>query len=166
MKKILVIMLSVIIICFTGCGKKYDPLPNAEELLNQIKKSVSTIGRIEAFDESSDPNGKLGRPGEYISKADFEDTRIDQIGEYLIGGTLETFENSSDCIKRYEYLKSLQDPSLGAFGVTQYIYKYDNVLLRIEYDLTPEQAQEYHARFDEIMSKYQDIKSQKADTSE
>lgn len=144
----------------------YEDLVDSQSLAEQIKAANSNVGEIEAFDESTDPNGNLGRPGEYISKADFEDTRLEQYGEYLVGGTIETFENESDCNDRYEYLKTLQDSSLGMLALDQYMYKYDKAIFRIEYDLTPDQAEEYHEQIDTIMEQYQDISTQESDTGE
>lgn len=175
-KRIVVVMMAgMLAVSATACGgsegasaggqeatqaeaePEYEELPDSQNLAEQIKEANSNVGEIEVFDESTDPNGNLGRPGEYISKADFEDTRLDQYGEYYTGGTIETFENESDCDNRYEYLKTMQDSSLGAFGLNQYMYKYDKAIFRIEYDLTPDQAEEYHAQIDTIMEQYQDI---------
>lgn len=183
-KKIAVIMLaSMLAVSATACGESegasngergvneetepvYEDLPDSQSLAEQIKAINSNVGGIEAFDESTDPNGNLGRPGEYISKADFEDTRLEQYGEYLVGGTIETFENESDCNNRYKYLKTLQDSSLGILALDQYMYKYDKAIFRIEYDLTPDQAEEYHSQIDTIMEQYQDISTQESDTGE
>ena len=43
------------------------------------------------------------------------------------------------------------EPELGAFGVNQYIYKYNLAVFRVSYDLTPSQAEEYKQAMDEIM---------------
>ena len=184
-KRIVVVMMAgMLAVSATACGgsegasaggqeatqaeaePEYEELPDSQNLAEQIKEANSNVGEIEVFDETTDPNGNLGRPGEYISKADFEDTRLDQYGEYYTGGTIETFENESDCDNRYEYLKAMQDSSLGAFGLGQYMYKYDKAIFRIEYDLTPDQAEEYHTQIDTIMEQYQDISTQESDTGE
>lgn len=184
-KKMVTIALSLCLCCsLTACGgsggssdegqeapqeetePEYEELPDSQSLAEQIKAVNSNVGEIEAFDESTDPNGNLGRPGEYISKADFEDMRLEQYNEYYTGGTIETFENESDCDNRYEYLKAMQDSSLGAFGLNQYMYKYDKAIFRIEYELTPDQAEEYHTQIDTIMEQYQDISTQESDTGE
>ena len=127
-KKIATIMLvSMLAVSATACGGSegvsnggegaikeevepvYEDLVDSQSLAEQIKAANSNVGEIEAFDESTDPNGNLGRPGEYISKADFEDTRLEQYGEYHVGGTIETFENEFDCNDRYEYINTWQD---------------------------------------------------------
>lgn len=156
MKKVFLLLLMVFMI--TGCGsaEKKAELPDSESLLTELKTKNSNLDKIQAFTEETDPNEKLGRPGYYISKADFSDSRLDQEGsEYLVGGTLETFSSKGDCEKRAEYLTKLNDPSIGAIAVNQYIYMYDKVLLRVDYNLTPEQAEEYKGQFDEIMKQYE-----------
>jgi len=156
MKKILLLLLMVLML--SGCSsiEKKAELPNAEGLLTELKEKNSNLDKIQAFTEETDPNEKLGRPGNYISKADFTDTRLDQEGsEYLVGGTLETFSSKEDCKKRAEYLNKMNDPSIGFLALNQYVYQYDKVLLRIDYDLTPEQADEYKSQFDVIMKQYE-----------
>lgn len=155
MKKILLFLLMVLML--TGCSaEEKAELPKAESLLTELKEKNSNLDKIQAFTAETDPNEKLGRPGNYISKADFTDTRLDQEGsEYLVGGTLETFSSKEDCKKRAEYLNKMNDPSIGFLALNQYVYQYDKVLLRIDYDLTPEQADEYKSQFDVIMKQYE-----------
>jgi hypothetical protein len=155
MKKVLLFLLMLLML--TGCSsEKKAELPKAESLLTELKEKNSNLDKIQAFTEETDPNKKLGRPGYYISKADFSDTRLDQKGsEYLVGGTLETFSSKDDCDKRAEYINKMNDPSIGILAVNQYIYKYDKVLLRVDYSLTSEQGGEYKMQFDEIMKQYE-----------
>lgn len=137
----------------------YAELVDAGNLLNQLKEVNSNVGTIVVYTAETDGNQLLGRPGYYTSKASFEDLRIEQydVANNPKGGTVEVFDNDEDCNSRYEYLSSMQDPSLGAFGVTQYIYKYDQAIFRIEYDITPDEADVYHSEIDDIMSQYQPI---------
>ncbi len=135
--------------------KKKGEVPPAEGLLNELKAKNANLSGIDVFNSSTDPNGKLGRPGYYISKADFADSRVEQVGEYLCGGTLETFSSEADCKNRTAYLNRLNDPSLGFLALNQYVYSYKKVLFRVEYDLTPEQAEEYHQQMNEIMNGYE-----------
>lgn len=165
MKKILAILLAGIFLI--GCSSsgtskgQNSVMPTkevkeftAENLLLYLKDKNSNLDKIVVYDENTDPNEKLGRPGNYIGKADFSDSRIEQTGEDLIGGTIEVFENSKDCQSRADYLDKFNDSSLGAFGVNAYIYQYDKAVLRVDYKLTPEQAEEYHTQMDEIMTLY------------
>lgn len=106
-------------------------------------------------DENTDPNGNLGVPSNYITKADFSDSRVEQTGERLSGGTIETFLNKNDCQNRADYLKKMSNSSMGAFGVNQYIYEYDLSVFRVSYDLTSEQAEEYHEQMTEIINEWE-----------
>lgn len=137
----------------------YAEMVDAENLLNQLKEVNANVGTIVVYTAETDANQLLGRPGYYTSKASFEDLHIEQydVANDPKGGTVEVFENTEDCDSRYEYLSSMQDPSLGAFGVTQYIYKYDKAIFRIEYDITPDEAEVYHSEIDAIMSQYQPV---------
>ena len=96
----------------------------------------------------------------YTSKIIFEDTRLEQVNannEFLTeeerdeptGGTVEVFNNKEDMEKRKNYIESL---SSSASIFNQYIYSNDCVLLRLEHDLTPTQAQEYEKAFNEVIS--------------
>lgn len=155
MKKVLLFLLMVLMLSGCSVEKKVE-LPNAESLLTELKGKNTNLDKIQAFTAETDPNEKLGRPGNYISKADFSDMRLDQEGsEYLVGGTLETFSSKDDCKKRADYLNKMNDQSLGFLALNQYVYPYDKVLLRIDYKLTSEQAEEYKTQFDQIMKRYE-----------
>lgn len=164
MKKKLCFSLSVLcclFMCLSGCNKTQtvgtqEPLPEskpeitAESLIAAIS-DLENFGESIIYDENNDVNELLGRPNQYIGKVDFSDKRCEQYGEYLVGGTFEIFSSEKDCNSRHTYLLQFTDPSLGAFGLHQYIYKYSNVILRIEYDLTSSQAEEYRDKFTEYI---------------
>lgn len=176
MKKIVrFIMLLVIIILLitslTGCGnnkpieqtntnndievnqtsnKKYT----AEEIANKLKEKNSNIGKIVVYTEDTDLNKMLGRPNQYTSKVKFEDLRLEQMDESFeeyepTGGTIEVFSNEKDMQSRKEYLEYLTSSS--SF-FAQYMYTKDVYILRINYQLTPTQAQEYEKIFNEIFN--------------
>lgn len=151
-KSALMAVIAILLAALVACGSS-EPKEEitADGLLNSLKEKISTVGTIVVFDEESDPNGNLGRPGNYIGKADFEDTRVESFGETLSGGTIEVFSSKSDCNDRYKYLSNFLDADMGALGLNQYMYKYDFVIFRVSFDLTPEQASEYEAAMNEIM---------------
>ena len=153
----------------TESAMEYSAIPSSDELMQIIASQNSNVGRYIVFDEETDLNELLGRPGEYIGKASFEDIRLEQTmidagyeNDYT-GGTFEIFSTAEDCQKRYDYLLSLRNSGSGPYGLQDYIYKYDTVLFRLSFDLTPDQADEYHNIFDTIMSNYQDISTQVSD---
>ena len=168
MKKKLCFSLSVLcclIMCLSGCNTSNnntqtsdtkEPIPESKpeitsEALLATISSLENFGESIIYDENTDENELLGRPNQYIGKVSFSDIRCEQFGDDLIGGTFEIFSSEKDCNSRYEYVLQFTDPSLGAFGLRQYMYKYPTVLLRIEYDLTPSQAEEYRDKFTEYI---------------
>lgn len=124
---------------------------SAEEIVNALKEKNENIGKIVVYTADTDTNKLLGRPNQYTSKVNFADNRISQ--EFVDennakGGTIEVFANKEDMENRKEYIESI---SSSASMFAQYIYSKGNVLLRLEKDLTPEQAKEYEDAFNEIV---------------
>lgn len=122
----------------------------AEDIANKLKENNNNIGKIVVYTAETDKNNLLGRPNQYTSKVQFADNRISQ--EFVeednaIGGTIEVFTNKKDMQNRKEYVESI---SSQASMFAQYIYSKENVLLRLEKDLTPEQAKEYEEDFYEL----------------
>lgn len=123
----------------------------AEDICSELKNSNSNIGKIVVYTSETDMNNLLGRPNQYTSKVNFADNRISQ--EYVEendakGGTIEVFGNKTDMEKRKEYIEQISNSS-SMFA--QYIYSKGNVLLRLEKELTPEQAKEYEEAFYKIV---------------
>lgn len=144
------ILLIVMVFSLSACGSSEPKVEvTAESSLTSLQEKISNVTSIVVYDEETDPNENLGRPGQYIGKADFFDDRMEDTDNNA--GTIEFFSSKSDCNDRYEYLCKLSDPELGVFGVNQYIYKYDLAVFRVSFDLTPTQAEEYKATMDEIM---------------
>ena len=151
MRKVASLILSVVMVfSLSACGSSEPKVEvTAESSLISLQEKISNVTSIVAYDEETDPNENLGRPGQYIGKADFFDDRMEDTEDNA--GTIEFFSSKSDCNDRYEYLCKLSDPELGVFGVNQYIYKYDLAVFRVSFDLTPTQAEEYKAAMDERM---------------
>lgn len=144
------ILLVVMVFSLSACGSSEPKVEiTAESSLTSLQEKISNVTSIVVYDEETDPNENLGRPGQYIGKADFFDDRMEDTEDNA--GTIEFFSSKSDCNDRYKYLCKLSDPELGVFGVNQYIYKYDLAVFRVSFDLTPTQAEEYKAAMDEIM---------------
>ena len=152
------LLATTLLLCLflTGCGQSIPTgstklnitKSTAEEIVSLLKERVSTIENIIVYNEETDPNNSLGRPNQYTSKVNFADSRVEQFGDSPTGGTVEVFNNETDCKTRADYISSLQQnmPLLGS----QYIYQYKNILLRIDQELTPTQAREYEAAFIEL----------------
>lgn len=132
----------------------------AEEIISKMKEKNTNIGKVVIYNSETDLNKLLGRPGQYTSKITFEDKRIKQTNANLdkelsteaeinepTGGTIEVFENEKDMKNRKNYVEGFSTTAM----FSQYIYSKGNALLRIDGDLTPEQAREYETLFNEIV---------------
>lgn len=146
MKKI-ILALCLTMVLF-ACGKSVEI---SSEALTEVLSAVTNFGETRVYTEDTDPNELLGRPNQYIGKMEFSDKRAEQLDQTdYIGGDIEYFANAADTDARFEYLMKFTDASMGAFGLNQYVYKYDTVILRIDYELTPAEAEEYR----DVMSDY------------
>jgi len=114
----------------------------AAQVVEGLRAAGLPIGAVEVFDEATDPNQKLGRPGQYVSKASFADARIGtEVDGVDGGGDVESFDEAEALTSRADYLKELaEQPLIGGW----YQYTAGNVILRIPFALTPDQAEEYN----------------------
>ena len=124
----------------------------AEEIINKLKEKGFNIGRVVVYNEETDLNELLGRPNQYITKINFEDTRIEDNvyldEDTMLGGTIETFNNNTDMKNRQQYCEAISS----RFSISnQYICGNDYALLRIDNELTPSQAKEYEEAFNKII---------------
>lgn len=146
MKRVLCFALSVCLV-FSGCGNNGDvqniDIPqDAKSIVDSLVDAAYPIDNIIVYTEETDTNNLLGRPGGYLSKVSFADTRCEQYdSDSPVGGTVEVFDKKADCDKRKEYIEEIAE-SMPMFQ--QYIYQYDNALVRFDTELTPSQAEEYN----------------------
>ncbi len=123
----------------------------AAQYADLMQEAGLPIENIVEYTEETDVNGLLGRPGEYTGKVNFADSRLEQFDAAdPTGGSIEVFESEEDMLRRKDYIESIQRemPLLGS----QYLYPSPDglALLRVEYDVTPEQAEQYRIAFEEI----------------
>lgn len=150
MKKIIWLLLISAIIVISGCSSANDTEMTAEEIVTKLKESGLPIGNEIVYTEETDPNDLLGRPNQYTSKVNFADDRAEQydVDEDPAGGTVEVFESSKDAKDRHDYIETISE---GVSILQEYLYLHDKVFLRVSYDLTPEQAEEYNTNLQEII---------------
>lgn len=123
----------------------------AEDIIKLMKEKNNNIGKIVVYNEETDLNNLLGRPNQYTSKIQFADNRLDQ--SYVEendakGGTIEVFKSKEDLENRKSYIETL---SASASIFVQYIYSKGNALLRLDQEITPNQASEYERIFYEVV---------------
>jgi hypothetical protein len=122
-------------------GSGLDPVG----YVNVLKDAGLPVGPFIVYDEASDPNEALGKPGKYVGKASWADGRSaqpcpDEEPGWECGGTVETFGSDGDRDSRFDYLSEISDDSiLGGF----YMWKTDNAVVRVGYALTPSAAATY-----------------------
>ncbi|CAN5462894.1 hypothetical protein BH10ACT3_BH10ACT3_05450 [soil metagenome] len=109
--------------------------------MDGLRAAGLPIGEVQVFDASNDPNSQLGRPGQYTSKASFADTRIGtEVDGVEGGGDVEAFDDLAALSTRADYLRGFADkPPIGGW----YQYTAGNVILRVPFELTPDQAGAY-----------------------
>jgi hypothetical protein len=122
---------------------------------------------VRSFSAEDDPNKLLGRPGQYTSKANFHDNRLEapvsrgkcdpvpagapSSAEPVChdtpkdpgvddGGSVEFFASAGDAKRRHEYVSKLTEATP---PFAEYSYLGGAVLLRLSHELTPSQAKAY-----------------------
>jgi hypothetical protein len=105
------------------------------------------IARSVTYNEQTDPNHLLDRPGGYGSKANWVDRRVKDVSGMMDvedGGSIEVFRDPSDAKRRFDYLSTLAKQ--GGPLVNEYDYLLNRVvLLRVSTTLIPSQAKAYQA---------------------
>lgn len=120
----------------------------AMDVLTYLQGECSSIGEYIEYTEETDTNELLGRPNQYTSKINGEDTRVEQSEDSDPKGfSIEVFENNEDAVSRQEYINSIGEevPLL-----VEYNYVNDYILLRVDKSLTPSEAQEYEDALNKI----------------
>jgi hypothetical protein len=121
---------------------------DAAAVVARLKAAGLPVDSVIVYTAETDPNHLLGRPGGYLSKAGFADTRIDpkdakddSRGAVDLGGDIEVFADAGGANARADYIRKAMAamPMLG----TQYEYVSGPVLLRLSQVLTPDQAAAY-----------------------
>lgn len=131
----------------TGATGQID----AGAVVEHLKASGLPIGRVNVYNAETDPVSRLGRPGQYIGKAIFQDSRLPlvlQEGQDVIsfqssGGIVEIFNNPGELEDRKKALDLARQQFPAAFP--EYQYSNGVILLRLGHVLTPEQATAYEA---------------------
>jgi hypothetical protein len=121
----------------------------AQQAVAALKAHGLPVTLTSVYTAASDPNHLLGRPGEYISKADFADNRLPAAGAGVAaGGSVEVFAAQPDAIRRATYIQSVTQaaPIAGA----EYDYVSGTILVRVSGTLTPAQATAYKDALQEI----------------
>ncbi|MEO6392358.1 MAG: hypothetical protein ABIP75_10940 [Pyrinomonadaceae bacterium] len=111
----------------------------ADAVVQAFKKSNLPIYGEVAYNTDTDANHLLGRPNQYVGKISFEDKRVNG-PKMPLNNTIEVFAAKVDLENRKSYIEEIVKK---ASPLGQYFFVHKNVLLRLEFSLTPNQAKEY-----------------------
>lgn len=129
------------------------PTPKtADQLVQALKSAGLPIGESFTYTADNDLNHLLGRPGQYIGKTNWIDTRMTttNTGADIAvrdGGSVETFATLADATARFTYIQGISKSS-PLFA--EYEYQEGTAILRISSTLTPDQAQAYDDAFKKL----------------
>lgn len=121
----------------------------AGKALNAIESFVAAgLPVAEVFAYTEETGTLLGRPGQFIEKVVWHDTRLerhtslDGIIDLDSGGTIERFRNRSELLSRLRYIETFDGTIL---STNDYRWEMGLMLLRVTFILTPSQAEQYRA---------------------
>lgn len=118
----------------------------AQGVLDAFAAAGLPLQDVHVYTAENDPNALLGRPGQYIGKANWNDGRHpadDPDG----ANTVEVFADEASMLARRDYIASVtgNNPML-----LQYMQAHRNALVRLDKQVTPEQADEYKRVLDAL----------------
>lgn len=126
--------------------------PTVRAVILHLKRAGIRLPVVKVFNARNDPNELLGRPGQYVEKANFWDKRItpepgldpnDKDGpEIDLGGSIEIFKNARAGKSRHKYISGLAKSST-LFAEWDFLLGDGLLLLRLSQSLIPRQAREY-----------------------
>ncbi len=124
-------------------------ITNPEQVIQAFKDKGLPIGKVFIHNAENDPNKLLGRPDGYTASAKFEDTSVEQDqpienDEIILpkGGIIEIWNTQEAAEARKDYIDEVTD-LMNMPALKQYMYIHKGVLLRLEYDIVPDQAKKY-----------------------
>jgi hypothetical protein len=138
------LVLAAVTICLIAPAPRPAWAQAAGEVLAHLQAFGLPIADVVIYDAATDPEGLLGRPGQYVAKATWRDTRVNAAGPAAgidAGGNVEVFASGDDLRVREETL----DAAGGSSASVEYRYASGLILLRLSPLLAPEQAEDYAA---------------------
>jgi hypothetical protein len=127
----------------SGAKPSASPTPDrltAEAVLAALKAAGLPVEREIVYTTETDPNKLLGRPNQYTGKASWSDRRVGEPRPDERSMTVEVFASAEDLEGRRRYVETI---GKALSPLAQYQFAHKNALLRLNHDLTPQQASEY-----------------------
>lgn len=161
-------VLLFILVLFTACSKTQiapsmspstpEPVPVAISLKNVVEafnKANLPLTDSFVYDERTDINHLLGRPNGYVEKMNFRDARMkvkfkpktNEERDMQRTCSIEVFASTENAQRRKDYIEAIgkSSPIFSA-----YCFLYRNILVRIDTELVPSDANEYKAALESL----------------
>ena len=132
-------------------------LEDAGAIVEALAAAGLPVTVVKVYTEADDPNELLGRPGGYIAKSAFADSRVpadktegtdpDAVER---GGSIEVYPDNASARKRGQYIQTVTQEMQGWAG-REYDYVAGQVLLRVTASITPTDAKEYQATLAQLV---------------
>ncbi len=124
---------------------KRDALATVQLTAGAVTQSLQrhnlAAGQVQAVTSQNDPDGKLGKPNQYTSRADFLDPALANGGDWSLanGGAVEVFGSAKDAVRAKKQLQA------GNSGSTpsEIDYQAGPILLRLSPRLSQPQIANY-----------------------
>jgi hypothetical protein len=127
---------------FSSPGSSSARTLTASSVAQQM--GLNRITGYVAYTAATDENHLLGRPGQYTSKVNWGNYGDSSAAlSYPVGGSIETFANTTDMHARLSYLQAFKPPVGDGYDYTS-----GTSILRLSTDYTPAQAQALRKAFD------------------
>jgi hypothetical protein len=137
-----------------GVAAKLAPKVDAASVTKQVTAAIPSVKTTVVYTDATDPNGKLGRPHQYVSKTAFADSRISKAkakedangrsDAISYGGTTEVFATEADAKAWVDYVDRIGQ-AVGGLVTPDYLLRHGRVVLRVSHLLTTAQVAEYKA---------------------
>jgi hypothetical protein len=143
------VVLVIVCILAAAAAPATAQAPTAIAAVEWFREAALPIGDVFVYTESK--GTLLGRPGQFVEKIVWHDTRLearrDTDGDLTLdaGGSIERFSSAADMAARIRYVETFDGTIL---STNDYRYTSGLMFLRITFALTPSQAEEYRLAFD------------------
>ncbi len=123
-----------------------------QTIIATLKAANLPIAETVIYTAETDPNKLLGRPNQYVAKANWHDSRLPtpedpNQPDVSDGGGIEIFMDNEGAKRRADYIQEL---GKSMPFLVEYDYVRGPILLRVSGKLTPAQAEEYKKALDSI----------------
>ena len=128
---------------------------DAKGITQRLIAAVPSVTMKVDYTAATDPNGKMGRPHQYVSKTAFADSRVSKNPKAAdesnhrpdaisYGGTVEVFATVADANAWTAYIDKLGQ-ALGGMVTPDYVLQRGRYVIRASDLLTPAQVDGYKA---------------------